>query len=315
MKHNVKITLILLFIFVLAQINGIFVIDYYVDIKESALSGTTVVDQEAYEYTNISPPEVENESVSYIYIILALLLGTALILLLIKFRQQKIWKAWFFLSVVITLVISLNSWMFRIFAWVDAATFLYVITVALSCIFAYYKIFKQNIILHNVTEIFIYGGLAALLVPILNITSVVILLLLVAAYDAYAVWKSKHMVKLAKFQTAENVFAGLYIPYKAIKKKGMNAVKKGVSRGKKARNKLKSMTMAILGGGDVAFPLLFSGVVMKTTGSYLDALVITVCTTVALGLLFLYGEKGKFYPAIPFIAVGCFVGYGIVLLL
>ncbi len=312
MKHTLKITALLLFIFILAQLNGLVVLDYYIDIKQSAITGKTVVDPEAYAQSNITPPVVENESASYIYVLIALLVGTTLVLLLIKFRQRKLWKVWFFLSVVVTLIISLNSWMFRFFGTVAVpSVFLYLTTVILCGILAYYKVFRSHVFIHNMTEIFIYGGLAALLVPILNLFSVVVLLILVAFYDMYAVWKSRHMVAMAQFQAQEKVFAGLYIPYniKEIKPVTKRELKETIAEEK------TSGSIAILGGGDIAFPLLFSGVILKTMGSYWPSLVITGTTTLALLLLFYYGEKGKYYPAIPFIALGCFAGYGLVLLL
>src|SRR3989344_1618514 len=214
MKHSLKITLLLLLIFVLAQINGLFVVDYYIDIKESALAGRTVVHEEKYAEANLTAPVVENESTSFVYIFLALLMGTAFVLLLMKFKQGNFWKVWFFLSVVVTLVISLNTWIFRLFASFGSSTLLFGVTIFIASLFAYYKVFRQNVFIHNISEVFIYGGLAALLVPIMNMTSIVIVLILVALYDMYAVWKSKHMIAMAQFQTEQKVFAGLFIPYK-----------------------------------------------------------------------------------------------------
>lgn len=312
MKHTLKITTLLLFIFILAQLNGLFVLDYYIDIEKSSVAGKTIVDEAAYAQSNIPPPTVENESMSYVYVIVALLIGTLLVLLLIKFRQRKLWKFWFFLSVLVSLIISLNSWTFRFFGdTLFPSFFLYLGTVLLSCILAYYKVFKHHLMIHNLTEIFIYGGLAALLVPILNLFSAAILLILVAFYDMYAVWKSKHMIAMAEFQTQEKVFAGLYIPYTA---KGILQETK-IERKEKLPKEKTSGNIAVLGGGDIAFPLLFSGVIFKTIGAYWPALVIISTTTLALLLLFYYGEKGKYYPAIPFIALGCFFGYGIISLL
>lgn len=319
MKHSLKITLLLLFIFVLAQLNGLFVLDYYINIKESALIGKTVVNEVAYQQSNIIAPEVENESTSYWYIIIALLLGTGLVLLLIKFRQRKLWKLWFFFSVLIALILSLNTWMFRFLNGLFPASSLYIATVLLCLVLTTLKVFRPGIFVHNFTEIFIYGGLAALLVPILNITSMSIVLLLVAVYDMYAVWKSKHMIAMAEFQTEQKVFAGLSIPYQPSAPLKISEYKdKEQKKEKTKEHALKEKTeirTAILGGGDIAFPLLFAGVVMKTTGSYLAPALIIATTTLALALLFFYGEKGKFYPAIPFIAVGCFLGYGLTFLM
>ena len=49
--------------------------------------------------------------------------------------------------------------------------------------------------------------------------------------------------------------------------------------------------------------------------TFLQTLIIPVVTSIALLLLFLKSEKGKFYPAMPFLTAGCLVGFGIVYLI
>ena len=87
------------------------------------------------------------------------------------------------------------------------------IIIFLAISLAAWKILRPNVFIHNLTEVFIYGGIAALLVPIINLFSAFILLLLISIYDMYAVWKSKHMVSMAKFQSEAKVFAGLLKRY------------------------------------------------------------------------------------------------------
>ena len=45
------------------------------------------------------------------------------------------------------------------------------------------------------------------------------------------------------------------------------------------------------------------------------ALIITLFVSLSLFLLFMASKKGKFYPGMPFLSAGCFLGYLIVLLL
>ena len=108
-----------------------------------------------------------------------------------------------------------------------------------------------------------------------------------------AVWKTKHMIKLAKFQTKLKLFAGLLIPYKSG----------------------REIKTAILGGGDIGFPLLFAAAVLKDPGIGIKALIIPLTTGLMLAALFFFGQKNKFYPAMPFLTIGCFLGYFIVLAL
>ena len=167
------------------------------------------------------------------------------------------------------------------------AFFTQLFSLILALVLSLWKTFKNNIIVHNFSELFIYGGLAAIFVPILSITSIIVILFIIAIYDYIAVFKTKHMIRMAKFQTKIKLFAGLLIPY-----------------GKKA---------AILGGGDLGFPLLFSGVMFKEFG--LLSLITVLTSTLALAYLLFKSQKNKFYPAMPYISIGCFIGYGIIILL
>jgi len=92
---------------------------------------------------------------------------------------------------------------------------------------------------------------------------------------------------------------------------------------KKIKVKIKN---AILGGGDIAFPLLFGGVILKELVSseqfitnpiltYIEALIVPFFVSIALLWLFMKAEKDKFYPAMPFVTIGCFVGYGVLMLI
>ncbi|MBW2995862.1 hypothetical protein KY332_01030 [Candidatus Woesearchaeota archaeon] len=297
MKHSLKITIILALSFLLSQIIGLAVVNEYIDHSTSVETGNVTWTALPYD---IARPEVE-ESSSFIFIIAAILLGTLLVFLIIKFGKVYLWKTWFFLAVAVTLVVAFKTFMPQ------------VIAALLALILAGYKIFKPNVYIHNITELFIYGGLAAIFVPIINVFSVIMLLLLISIYDMIAVWKSKHMIKLAKFQSKSKVFAGLLIPYKRIKKP---KVKVHPSELKKVKVKT-----AVLGGGDIGFPLIFAGVVMKGLMlanpeliGFLKALIIPIFTSIALLFLLVKSKKDKFYPAMPFLSIGCFVGYAILLL-
>jgi presenilin-like A22 family membrane protease len=113
------------------------------------------------------------------------------------------------------------------------------------------------------------------------------------------------MVNLAKYQIKTmKVFTGFFIPYLP---KGMKLSKTG--KGKKVK-----VSIAILGGGDVAFPLIFAGVVYRAVG-LIPALMIIAGATLSLILLFIYSKKGKFYPAMPFLTAGCMLGWIISLLI
>ena len=296
MKHTLSVTAFLVLIFFISQVVGLAVVNQYIDYEKTEEVGEVVY--EALPYDMERPP-IEEKS-SFVFIMAAVLIGTLIVLLLIKFRKPKLWKAWFFFAVTLTLAISLSAFMPQYFA------------LSLAILFAALKIFRPNVIIHNLTEIFIYGGLAAIFVPVMNLFAAIALLVLISIYDAYAVWKSKHMVKMADFQTKSNIFAGLFIPYGGASMR----VKKT-----KIPKPPKKGRIAILGGGDIGFPLLFAGVVMKGLMmsnifwiGFLKSLIIPLFATVALSILFIKSEKDKFYPAMPFITAGCLLGYAAVIL-
>src|SRR5690606_1917768 len=97
MKHPFSVTFIIIVLFIVAQLIGLHVLSQYVDIEQSAQSGQVVIEQGKYL---IEPPPIENRSYSFIFITLAVLIGTLLVLLLAKYQLFSIWKVWFFLSVV-----------------------------------------------------------------------------------------------------------------------------------------------------------------------------------------------------------------------
>jgi presenilin-like A22 family membrane protease len=67
------------------------------------------------------------------------------------------------------------------------------------------------------------------------------------------------------------------------------------------------ISMAILGGGVVVFPIITAGVFMLALGmSY--AISVILGALVGLTLLLIFSEKKKFYPAMPFISAGIFLG-------
>jgi len=303
MKHTLKVTLLLALIFFVAQIVGLAITKEYISTKEYIDPETkAVVKQVVSEELpyNLERPQIE-ESTSYIWITLAVIIGTLLLLLIIKFRKFNIWKLWFFFAVFFTIAIAFAPFVGQITAAV------------LAFIFALMKIYRPTAILNNFTEIFIYGGLAAIFVPIISLFAAFALLFLISIYDIVAVRHTKHMVKLAKFQVRSKVFAGLMVPYG--KGKGIAAEGRGIIQDKEKGR------IAVLGGGDIGFPLLFAGAVMKDlmlasteTIGFLKTLIIPVFVTFALLYLLITGEKDRFYPAMPYLSVGCVLGYLAILL-
>jgi presenilin-like A22 family membrane protease len=284
-------------LFFAAQIVGLFLLNKSiasVDIDESGEIAVT------YSDTLYGRPELEGSD-SFTYTLSMIFVGTAILLFLIKFRLYKVWKAWFFLAIFGALSISFAVLLPEILA------------ISIALVFAYLKLYKPNIIVHNITEVFMYAGIAILIAPLFTVFWMLMMLLVISVYDAIAVWKSKHMIKLAKAQADSKMFAGLLIPYTKKHKSIKVKIPKGMQE--------KGIKTAILGGGDIAFPLLFAGSVMTSliennisnNIAFLLSLLIPLFSGIALLVLLLKSQKDKFYPAMPFITIGCLTGYGIIL--
>ncbi|NIO20203.1 MAG: hypothetical protein GTN76_05520 [Candidatus Aenigmarchaeota archaeon] len=300
MKHTISITLIIVLIFLLSQVIGLYALNVNTVVTQTPEGGIVV----EHEETAIGErPDIEGP-VTFIYIVIAILIGTGLILLLIRLKKIKIWKALYFFAVWMTCSITIGVFFNNILVFV------------LCFILAFFKIFKPNVWIHNLTELFVYAGIAIIFVPILDIVWVTLLLLAISAYDMFAVWRSKHMVYLAEFQTKSKAFAGVLLSYKIrLKPEKLKKLKKGKV---KVREEYRN---AVLGGGDIAFPMLFAGVVMDSMikmgvhtkiFAFLYSMIIPVIVAIILFALLAKASSDRFYPAMPFLTAGCFIGYGLV---
>lgn len=306
MKHPLKITLLLIWLFLTSQIIGLILInmDAVVTREVNELNQTIV--KVSHNETAVGERPQTKGVASFLLLVVGLLIGTIILLLISKFGKFNIWRAWYFLAVWLAMSIA-----FGVFLWKGYA-------MILALALAFLKVYKRNPVIHNLTEIFVYSGIALLLAPILNLLWAFILLLIISAYDMFAVWKSKHMVKMALFQAKSEIFAGLFIPRgKIVKIKEEKKEREISGKGKEEGG------IAVLGGGDIAFPLIFTSVCMEyiiilgidKIHALFYSLIITLFSTIALSLLFFFAKKHRFYPAMPFISVGCFLGFGLLLLI
>jgi len=310
MKHNSKIIFIILTMFLLTQFIGIYVVDHYSSVK--VIDGIVVnVDSPGLPFGLEIPEPKENADFARAFtsIIFAFMIAIFLLILLSKFNAALILRFWFFTVVAIALGISFNVPLTNLFSdkagiFLFGIPVLWIIALSFGFALSLIKIYKRDLFVHNSTELFIYPGIAAVFVPILNIYTIIILLVVISIYDMWAVWHSGIMQKMAKYQIDNlKIFSGFFVPYvsKKVKLK-LKKMKTSELKKKKVR-----VNVAILGGGDVVFPIIAAGVMLKTLG-LLSAFFVVIGAAVGLGYLLLFSEKKKFYPAMPFITGGIFLG-------
>lgn len=312
MKHSLKITAILLGMFLLTQFIGLAVIQAYKPIvKQEVSENGTISNITVYDlpYGTSPPPELEPKY-SLMSIITAFIIAIALIILLMKIKAEIFLRIWFLVVITLALGVTLNA-LFKFY--IPYSPY---IALAVAAPLAIAKIFRRNIFVHNFTELLIYPGIAAIFVPLMSLWTIVILFILISVYDIYAVWHSGIMQRMAQYQIQTvKVFSGFFVPYLGKKERELIAqAQASKAKMKKMREKKIKVNVAILGGGDIVFPIIMAGVVLWKIG-FLPAMLISLGATLALAGLFAASQKGKFYPAMPFISAGCFIALGIVLLI
>jgi presenilin-like A22 family membrane protease len=306
MKHTLKVTAVLVVMFIVAQLIGIFVANVYLPETKLVVNETTgeIIEIEQYNLPyGLDPPEEIEPVQAGTSIIIALAIAVSLLFLLMKLKAETFLRLWFLLVMILGIAIALNAFIIKI---PNSA----IISLAIAIPLGIVKIFQRNFIVHNTTELLIYPGIASVFIPLLNIPIMILLLILISLWDMYAVWKSGIMQKMAMYQMEKlQIFTGFFIPYLGKKERAMLKRAKAAKK-KKGKEKKIKLNLAILGGGDVVFPILLAGVVLKTWG-LIPALIIPIGATIALAGLFYISKKGKFYPAMPFISAGCFAALAV----
>ena len=310
MKHKLSITLILLGMFLVTQFIGLYVVNAYSPINLTQINPVTgEIRNKTIEQPlpyGMQPPEIE-KGASMVSIIIAFIIAITLVLILSKYKWKFLMKAWFFVVVVLALSIAFNSFL------KNHIPYSQLIVLAITLPLGFFKIYKPNILIHNLTELLIYPGIAAVFVPILSVWTIIILLVLISCYDMWAVWHSGIMQKMAKFQMEDlKIFGGFLVPYMSKKvrqkiKKFKLEAGKSKKKAKELQNKKIRVSLAILGGGDVVFPIIAAGIFFRAFG-LIPALFVIGGALAGLVFLLAISQKKKFYPAMPFISAGIFLG-------
>lgn len=307
MKYNLQITLALIAIFIFSQVIGLVLAGASIKELKILETGEKVI---TYSSIPVERPETTGFE-SLLFILIGIAFATGLFLLIVRFNLLRLWKLWFFFAVLLTMWIS--------FSIVMGQTEAFIVALVIASV----KVFRPNPIVHNMAEVLVYSGIVLLLFPMFDVVWVVALLLVISVYDFLAVFKTKHMVSMAKFSMKAKLFPGISLPIQDSKKEASVSGRRIMKTNKTGEVEEKQYQAAILGGGDITFPMLFSSVVMQDLfRNGLDKLaslnlsfIITATTAASLLLLLLLARKGKFYPAMPFVTAGCLLGYGIIFVL
>lgn len=263
---NYKVFMVLLFSFLAIQLIGIY--------TGSILSETHVVEQMPTDQ-------------SIIWFATAFLIATTLLVLGLKFFKGKL-----FFGALFTFVIFVGS------ETVFEAFFPGSIAIILAALLVLIKYAVPNSITHNIAVGLAVAGIGAQLGLMLPVQAVLVLFVALSAYDIFAVYGSKHMVKLFKGLSQKGVLLGLAIPEsKAHVKKTLKTLKPGKGSG-----------FIMLGTGDIAFPLILA--VSALEYGILSSLLVVAGSLVGIfAVFFLLSKDRKPLPALPPIALFSTLGF------
>ena len=168
-----------------------------------------------------------------------------------------------------------------------------------------YLWFKHpTVVIHDLLMVIGIAGIGSMFGLSFEPKIIILLLVILSVYDFIAVYKTKHMIKMAKSMLETGAIMALIIPQKA-----SDFLEN--SKNIKAKGKF-----VILGGGDVAFPLIFS--VSMLSQGIIDTFIVAFFSLLGLILsftLFVLQKKKQPIPALPPIALLSIIGYIITLLI
>src|SRR6056297_4090102 len=157
---------------------------------------------------------------------------------------------------------------------------------------------SPKIWLHDLLIIFGLAGAGTAMGVSFSPLSIVILLLIFSVYDVIAVYKTKHMVKMAKEMIGANAIIGFVVPKRL---KGFKESLKKVEPGGK---------FMIIGGGDIVFPLVFCA--SMTSIGIIETSIVMIFSFLGILISFFtfFSQKiRKPIPALPPIALFSILGY------
>lgn len=228
--------------------------------------------------------------------------GTFCILLITFFVKSKpkkgtILKFLFLFTIFWGGLMTLDVWLAEVLLWAGD-----ILALFLMFFFLFLWLKSSSIFIHNLCVILGISGVGAFLGLRMEPRIVIFLFLIFSVYDFIAVYKTKHMVKMAKEMIEHQAIIAMVIPQKA---EDFQGKLKDIRTGGK---------FMVLGGGDIVFPLLLSTSLVSQ--GILPALITGIFSLFGLFLsflIFIRQKERKPIPALPPIALFCILGYLMVL--
>jgi len=246
------------------------------------------------------------------FIFIGILLGfTVFLLILIKFNLTKIIAAVIGISIFFTFAYIYAALVYAGMGATDAATIIVLVIAALSTLLLY-KYPEWYVI--DALGVLIGAGVASIFGVSLEVVPVVVLLIILAVYDAISVYKTKHMITLAEGVVDLKTPILFVIP----KRRDYSFIKEGIGKisGEKEGEGGSERAAFIIGMGDLIMPAILvvsANVFTKSMllGGFirLPALGAIIGSVLGLVLLLHFVMSGKPQAGLPPINGGTILGF------
>lgn len=229
--------------------------------------------------------------ISFWKFIVYFLLATLLIFLISYFLKFKKGKGIFFKGIFVLATFWGGTLLFS--CWMPDLLGLILMIILVS-----WWLKKPSILNQDLCIILGIAGMGSILGLSLTPQIVVLLLIIFSIYDFIAVYKTKHMVRIAKEMIESKAILALVVPPNIL---GLRESLEKIKPGGK---------LLILGGGDIVFPLLLCASLIPS--GILNSLIVAVFALIGLlvgFLFFLFQKVRQPIPALPPIAFFSIIGF------
>jgi presenilin-like A22 family membrane protease len=280
-------------VFPILSMSGLFVVAYLVAFLVAG----------PFEAAGAVAFENPSDPLNIAYFFAILLIFTAVILVIIKLRKPNIIRAIFLGSITVLSVYVFYPILSLVIpsGWITLG-----LSIGASVALLILLIKKPEWYIIDAIAMLTGVGAIAMIGISLNIWIVIVLLIAMAVYDAFSVYKTKHMIDLADSIMDQKLPVMFVIP----KKKGYSFLKKTKSLKEKLQEG-EPREAYFLGLGDVVFPGILAVAAFHNLASngLLVALCVLVGTLIGFMALMVLVAKGKPQAGLPFLCSGAILGY------
>lgn len=252
-------------------------------------------------FHTLEVPKMETSS-SIIWFLVIFVIATGSILLALRFLK---FKMPFGLLFAFLIFVGANI----VFSTFISNT---VLAFTLAAVVVGFRFLWPTIITQNIAMILAIAGVSAQLGVLLTVPAVIILLIVLSIYDFWAVFKSKHMISMAKGLIQRGMAPMIIMPSDW---RAMTVPMKQVEIEKLKKKTKKPLKYMMLGTGDLAFPLVFA--VSALAYGLISSFAVIAGALAGLVVIHFLMMSKKFpaLPALPPIAAGSIIAFGISLLI